>query len=388
MSSAPEKLQWPPSKEDLEKLYVGQHLSAMKIARVYGLEYKNSKTAESTVLYQLKKNGLKRRDAAENIRNVTEEMVDEWVRRYQAGESLKEIAGSVVTRVTVWNHLKSRGIVLRDKVEAQIAAVTKYVRLPFTGNEPEQNYLLGFVLGDCSVERHGRGIRVRSGSTHPLFVKLFANLFTTYGHVRTYPKEAELGHAELNLEVDLDGSFEFLLLKSISPTSAVPAGESAFLSFLGGFLDAEGTIHFHRKVYSSSFEIYFTNTDKELLLRIQQRLASLGYHARIYHWIQRAGRLESGTTGEVWRLALHHREEVRKLLSATPLRHEEKKMKSKLALSFLAEDSVLDSEGLPEGWRAYVDEIKLRRREFVSRLTEALRVKGGIGKLQSVGSGC
>ena len=48
--------------------------------------------AESTVLYHLKRNGIRRRDAAELARKVTAAMEDEWVKRYQAGESLKKIA--------------------------------------------------------------------------------------------------------------------------------------------------------------------------------------------------------------------------------------------------------------------------------------------------------
>ena len=36
MSLVLEKLAWPPKREDLERLYVEEHLSAMKIANVYG----------------------------------------------------------------------------------------------------------------------------------------------------------------------------------------------------------------------------------------------------------------------------------------------------------------------------------------------------------------
>jgi hypothetical protein len=103
----PEGLAWPPKKEDLERLYLVEKLSAAKISERYGLigRYKTPKVAESTVLYHLKKSGIARRDPAEHIRKVTEQMEDEWVRRYEAGESLKDIAGGQVGPVTVWNHL-------------------------------------------------------------------------------------------------------------------------------------------------------------------------------------------------------------------------------------------------------------------------------------------
>src|ERR1700730_7424353 len=86
-----EKLAWPPLGEDLRRLYLEQKLSALKIARVYGLTYASAKTAESTILYHLKRNGIARRDPAAHIRKVTDTMVDEWMLRYQKGESLKQI---------------------------------------------------------------------------------------------------------------------------------------------------------------------------------------------------------------------------------------------------------------------------------------------------------
>ncbi len=61
-------LVWPPRKEDLERLYLGERLSASRIARAYGLRYASAKTAESTMLYHLKRNGIPRRDAAAHVR--------------------------------------------------------------------------------------------------------------------------------------------------------------------------------------------------------------------------------------------------------------------------------------------------------------------------------
>jgi hypothetical protein len=67
------------------------------------------RTAESTVLHHLKRNGITRRDPAAHTRKVTETMVDEWVVTYQKGESLKQIARDVVDPVTVFNHLHGGG---------------------------------------------------------------------------------------------------------------------------------------------------------------------------------------------------------------------------------------------------------------------------------------
>ena len=168
-------LAWPPKKEDLERLYLFRHLSAAKIAGEYGLKYKTPKVAESVVLYQLKKNGIPRRDSAEHIRKVTNEMVDEWARRYNEGQSLKEIAGATVDPVTVWLHLRKRGVQLRNRIDAQIVAVSKYQRTPFSGDKLERAYLMGLRYGDLHAVRHGRAIRVRVSTTHPAPWPSFSN---------------------------------------------------------------------------------------------------------------------------------------------------------------------------------------------------------------------
>jgi hypothetical protein len=126
-------LAWPPLAEDLKRLYLEQKLSASKIAKVYGLSYASAKTAESTIPYHLKRNGIARRDPAAHVRKVTDSMVDDWILRYQKGESLKQIAGTLVDPVTVFNHLHKRGLSLRDKVEAQIKAVSKFEKVPVFG---------------------------------------------------------------------------------------------------------------------------------------------------------------------------------------------------------------------------------------------------------------
>jgi hypothetical protein len=367
LSSTTEKLTWPPGREDLERLYVERHLSAMKIANVYGLNYASRKTAESTVLYHLKKNGIRRRDPAEHVRKVTESMVDDWVRRYQNGESLKQIAGELVSPVTVWNHLKKRGITLRDKVEAQIATVMKFERPPFRGDSFERAYVLGFVWGDCSVERHGRAIRVRTGTTHPGFVHLFTSLFGSYGRIRTYPKKARLTSAELNLEVDLDGTFEFLLQKAVQPVPDLPKSDTKAKSFLAGFFDAEGSIYFHQKA-SPNFEAQITNRDHALLQWMSSVLAGFGFHPRLYHHFQRAGRIESVRESDIWNLHLHRREEVRRLLVELPLRHKEKTTKAKLAVAFIEGHIALNLRGTPEGWEEYLGVEADRRKDFLAEI--------------------
>jgi len=368
------RLVWPPSKEDLERLYLEERLSAARIAKVYGLKYKNPKVGESTILYQLKKNGIRRRDAAEHLRKVTKEMVDQWVERYQSGESLKQIAGEIVDPVTVWNHLSKRGLKLRDKVEAQIQAVMKYERKPFQGNDLEKAYLMGLRYGDLDVVRHGRAIRVRVSTTHPAMANLFESLFSPYGHVARYPRESKFTGYEWNLECDLDGSFEFLLLRpSIKDLQAFRPAQ--FDAFLAGFMDAEGTIYMHRKRYGAMFEISISNTDLAVLGFIEKRLQAQGYHPRRDDRIQDELRLGYLKVGEISVLHVSKQFEVCQLLSRIRLRHPEKVTKSVFVIERVCRDSlgvgqdeVGDWEGLLAGLKKdRNDFVNLARRNFLSR---------------------
>ncbi|MDA4127352.1 MAG: LAGLIDADG family homing endonuclease, partial [Thaumarchaeota archaeon] len=318
------RLVWPPTKEDLERLYLNQKLSAAKIAKAYGLKYKNAKVAESTVLYELKKNGIKRRDRADHSRKVTEAMVDEWVGRYRAGESLKQIAGEGLSPVSVFLHLRKRGLQLRDKVEAQIQAVTKHERRPFDGSETDRAYLVGFTKGDCQTIRHGRAIRVRTSTTHPGMEILFDDLFGRFGLVHRYPRKSKLTGYEWSLEVDLHPSFGFLLQSIEEAMREFGRSAATFFSFLSGFLDAEGTIYFHRKGKGGAFEVSFANSNVKILIWIQRLLAEVGLHSSTYTFDQKENRFGYGEHGTISRLCIFRAEDVVRLLGLMRVRHSEK----------------------------------------------------------------
>ncbi len=362
-NSSPHGLAWPPKKEDLERLYLSARLSAMKIAEIYGLQYKNPKVAESTVLYHLKRNGIRRRDAAEHVRKVTETMVDEWVGRYQAGESLKNIAGGALSPVTVFLYLRRREVQLRDKVEAQIQAVTKYERRPFLGDDVEKAYLAGLRYGDLHVVRHGRAIRVRVSTTHPAMASLFKSLFSPYGFVHEYPRVANLMGFEWTMECDLDPSFEFLLRKLTIPELASLRSEE-FLAFISGVSDAEGSIYLHRKKSGRGSEFSISNKDHALLSIIKKHLEERGFHPSLEMKTQNSMRLGYRAEGEIEVLQLYRQEEVCGLLESLPLRHPEKVAKKSVVLSAgPGRGSVTMT--VSKEWARLIDTQKDQRDEFV-----------------------
>ena len=361
-----EQLSWPPRKEDLQRLYVERHLSAMRIANVYGLKYASPKTAESTVLYHLKRNGIVRRDAADHVRKVSPAMVDEWIRRYQNGESLKRIAGKEVDAVTVWNHLKARGIILRDKVEAQIKAVSKYDRRPFDGNEVERAYLTGLRYGDLNVVRHGRAIRVRVSTTHPAMAELFEALFSPYGHVFRYPRRAELTGFEWSLECDLDHGFGFLLEKArIDAIDSLSAME--FFAFLAGFFDAEGSIYLHWKSSRFSPELSLSNTDDPLLRCINERLVGVGISPNLRQDRQREGRIGGTSASTIWKVKIWRFEDVKRLLVVLGFKHSEKLEKKRLALGLTQPPMTSTNLEIWKKWDDLGREIRRGCQEFIRR---------------------
>ena len=358
---------WPAKKEELEQLYLTQRLSAMKISQLYGLKYPNPKSGETMVLWYLKKFGIKRRDSAEHIRKVSEEMVDQWVRRYVAGESLKQIAGDLVGSVTVFAHLKKRGVQLRDKVDAQIEAVTKHPRNPFSGDADERAYLVGFRVGDLDVVRHGRAVRVRTGTTHPKMAELFQQLFGRYGYVHAYARLAKWTGFEWNLEADLDGTFEFLLLGKSGVPPEFAAKPHLFYSFLAGFFDAEGSIYPHRKKWGTSFEIHISNVNFQLLTSIFRCLQRMNYDPKLELQNQQPERLGYHQLGTIWRIRLWRHKEVARFLMELPLKHGERTAKKELALRFFESNDKETIRKLLSDWDRLREEIRSERVAFVEK---------------------
>jgi hypothetical protein len=359
-----EGLFWPPKKEDLERLYVVERLSASRIARVYGLKYRNPKVAESTVLYQLKRNGIKRRDAAEHIKKVTEEMADEWVRRYETGESLNEIASGEFSPVTVFLHLRKRGVELRDKVEAQIQAVTKYQRKSFQGDTTKKAYLMGLRYGDLDAVRHGRAIRVRVSTTHPAMADLFESIFSPYGQVHRYPRRAPFTGYEWTLECDLDDSFSFLLRKS-STSELDRLTDLEFQGFLAGFFDAEGSNFLHLKSSGLAPEANITNTDLEVLKLIAGRFQILGIRCKLAFRGREKERGRFKSVSPLWRLDVWRFESVRRLMTMLQLRHAEKTVKASLAIRFVSPISEPGNLELVRSWKARAAGIEGARKNFI-----------------------
>jgi LAGLIDADG-like domain len=362
------RLAWPPLADDLRRLYLEQKLSASKIASIYGLKYASAKTAESTILYHLKRHGISRRDPAAHIKKVTETTVDDWIDRYRKGESLKQIAADSFSPVTVFTHLHSRGLELRDKIEAQIDAVTKHEKRPFTGDALEEAYLIGLAIGDLNVTRHGRAIRARLSTTHPRMAQLFRSLFSEHGPIYEYPKPSQLSEFEWCLDCDLDSSFEFLL-HAEKELDLIFEHDELFLNFLGGFFDAEGTIYYHKKRMGGAFEFALSNTNETLLRRIAAKLLRLGFSSNLRRVRQdKARALARGVKNSgdfIWKLEIWRNENVSKLTRLIPSRHSEKVSKIKIAEGLGPRPSKDTRARVLEEWDSLKRSIKQECHDYI-----------------------
>ena len=353
-----EGLVWPPKKEDLERLYLVERLSAARIAGAYGItwKYKSPKVAESIILYQLKKNGIERRDPAAHVRKVTDAMVDDWVAMYLTGRSLKQIAEDLVSPVTVWNHLKARRVVLRDKVGAQIRAVSKYEKKPFRGDMIERAYLMGLRYGDLHAIKHGRAIRVRVSTTHPAMADLFDSVFSPYGYVHRYPRKAKLVGYEWTLECDLHSSFEFLLDKA-TVSKLESFSEPEFIAFLAGIFDAEGSFHLHKKAKWYGPEACISNGDAELLKALKSGLVKLGFHSSLVWREQQSERDGISGPSRMGRIEILSFLDAQRFAKLVPIRHEERIRRRALLLSLEFGSRAEDRMETAAKWRELSKEI-------------------------------
>jgi len=284
-------------------------------------------------------------------------MVDEWVNRYQAGESLNQIARNELSPVTVLIHLRRRGLPLRDRVEAQIKAVTKHRKTSFAGKEAERAYIIGLRIGDLHAVRHGRAVRVRVSTTHPAMIELFSDIFSEHGPIYKYPKKSPLTEFEWSLECDLNSSFEFLLDPN-AEIRRIVENEALFLAFLAGFFDADGSIYYHKKATHGGFEFALTNMDAPLLRMIAERLGRMGFHPRLRLTQQEKDRgVEKGSQA-IWRLSLWRHEEVSDIIRRLPTRHSEKTAKRDLALQFDYRQAVFERALLIREWEQLKSTIK------------------------------
>jgi len=389
------KLTWPPTKEDLQRLYVEQRLSAAKIAKVYGHETGNPRSGAELIRHYLKKYGIERRNRVAELAKDTEDMVTTWKQKHpkQKNPDMEEEKSAVLELIrneglsiehldeetrgrirAVMEYLhwvrevsmtdiaeligsKTSGYVswLFKKIEVKardfeegrlkgIADARKHKRNPFEGTDEDKAYILGLKHGDLyAYSPFGDAVRVSTSTTHPALANLFTELFSRYGHVYIHPRyKKDTRTYEWNLQVILDNSFAFLLESRDQCREWIAEKESTMLAYLAGLVDAEGNIRIYPNPRTVGIVVSIWNTDTNLVTFAYTCLAQLGFRPMKPYLHRKAGGVSTGFHLEMkkdyWRVMVGRFEEAQLLVRRLPLRHKEKVEMKEVVLSIAKGD--------------------------------------------------
>ncbi len=301
--------------------------------------------SEEKLLILLRTKGLSIKDLDEERRAALRAMMQDL--HVVRGVSLSDIAkmiGNKTSGYTSWL-CRQLGVEARPFEEARLKGIRekrrKYERRPFDGTDEDKAYLLGLRHGDLSTSVPWKGVvRASTSTTHPSMAELFENLFSRYGHVYRYPRfKNDTKSYEWNLQVILDGSFDFLCWSLSEVWTWISDTRNRILSFIAGFLDAEGHLGISSSGKNTCLIISIYNTNLSLLQRIKTELKILGF-SPLGPYLDKPKGSKTSKYGierkkDYWRIALARFDECKALLRLLPLRHPEKLRRKELSLSLL-----------------------------------------------------
>jgi len=174
-----------------------------------------------------------------------------------------------VSRSVIYQKLKKYDIQIRNIAQSHIHP---YLRKDFSNNLVEKAYLIGFAIGDLRIRKRGikgETINIGCSSSKVAQIKLIENLFKQYGHIWIgTPNKRGI----VSIEASVNSSFEFLLTNKKTASDWILKNNKYFLSFLAGFIDAEGSFFISRNQGCFSLGNY----NKNLLKEIRDNLKKLG----------------------------------------------------------------------------------------------------------------
>lgn len=291
-------------------LYSDKKMSSSKIAEKYGC-------CKATVLKRLRAaNAELREPGVAKLETSDEELKGLYLEKKLSTWKIAKLLKC--GRSTIHRKIAKMGF-SRDIAASHV----KYPRKPFSGNEAEKAYLLGFAIGDLRVRKVGSGsktIKIDCGSTKSEQIELIRSLFSKYGHV-WIGKPTAAGKTQI--EAFLDDSFDFLLDGRKKIDWAISG--NSFAPFLAGFTDAEGSIF----ITNGKAAFSIGNYDHKLLKLLRKGLEAHGiepvhlYRARKKYAIAGDYRQRQ----HYWHLIISRKEQLLKLFNMleSHIRHKKRK---------------------------------------------------------------
>lgn len=255
----------------LETLYWKEGLSLRQIGKNFGI-------SDVPIRYWMIKNNIPRRPCSnikkfEILKETLESLyLKEKLNTIQIGKKFK------VSSTTIRNKLITYNIPIRSKSER----MTKYPKIPFSGDLRVKAYMLGLRAGDINAYRHFNLIRIQTCSTHPAQVRMINDVFGEYSHIGL-SIHINKCYKEWMIYSDLHPSFNFLVKKTNEILRWVISKDELFYSFLAGYMDCEGNWEI---ACSNENDVRFMfrirSYDKMILEQIRSKLKNLGFKINFF----------------------------------------------------------------------------------------------------------
>jgi hypothetical protein len=188
------------------------------------------------------------------------------------------------------------------------------------------------------------------GNSHPWRIYLLKNSFKDYGEMRTYLIKNKTRENEWFIYVDLDKSFNFLILKPKKIPDWILKNKRYFFQFLAAYMDCEGSWKVQKSHQEHTRFIFKIRTgDLKILKQMKKILKKLKYHPCLYLDKEKGTKTNYGIYNQdMFDLTINRREEiislVRKLLPLS--KHSEKIRK----MNFILKNRSKKWDGLQKEW--------------------------------------
>jgi hypothetical protein len=206
-----------------------------------------------------------------------------------------------------------------------------YGKAPFSRDPREGAYLRGLRTGDLNCEIYGNQVRVATSTTHPEMYALLRNCFAKYGRLNKTPSRNK-SDFEWLVYCYLNKTFSFLLEKCTTVPDSYMRDDELFLSFISGYIDAEGSFRLYQDEQSAAVSLRLRTEDRALLMGFRNKLRELGYHPYLALELERGYHKGKNYTKDVWMLGMFRKEEVLSLVKRLSMRHVEKSSWAALVL--------------------------------------------------------
>lgn len=299
-------------KERLHKLYFENNLSMDQIAKMFDCNH-------VTITNRFKEFGWKSRGnlgLRSPIALSKERLLYLYELQKLSTNSIAKIIGCSeggVERKMGEFDIQRRGTLKR------IASKYKNKR-DFDGSITEMAYIIGFRLGDLNVKQTNQVIIVRCSTTIQAQVDLIRDLFIKFGGVSV--SKATRGTFEINCF--LNKSFDFLMKKWRRIPKWISDDKNNLLSFLFGYVDAEGHIDIKRK------GMQIATQEKGIIFGLWRSLNKFGIMCNKPLLSRKADHIDMRgfiNNKDCWRLSLYKRSEFSKFLKLymKKVKHDDKR---------------------------------------------------------------